>query len=226
MNQVKDHLTATNYFLPTFSLFNQEEEETSLFGLIKLRQYSNTNPFKSKILNGEQQYLELIKLCEFSPNDKWSLLYRGTRDGFGVKDFHSRCDGHSNTLTVLKAKGSEFIFGGFTTVSWEASSSGLWKSDPNAFIFSLTNKDNKPVKMKIIDPDKNHHAIHCYSVLGPTFGLDIFLADNTNTTTDSSSDLGSAYKHPQYEEGTYEATTFLAGSFNFQLDEIEVYQRE
>ena len=50
MNQVKDHLTATNYFLPTFSLFNQEEEETSLFGSIKLRQYSGMNSFESQIL--------------------------------------------------------------------------------------------------------------------------------------------------------------------------------
>jgi hypothetical protein len=39
MNQVKDHLTATNYFLPNLSAFNQEEE-TSLFGSIKLREYS------------------------------------------------------------------------------------------------------------------------------------------------------------------------------------------
>jgi hypothetical protein len=75
--------------------------------------FSNINPFKSQILEGEQQCLELIDLCEFSPNDKWSLLYRGTRDGFGSDDFHSKCDGHSNTLTIIKAKESEFAFGGF-----------------------------------------------------------------------------------------------------------------
>ena len=40
----------------------------------------------------------------------------------------------------------------------------------------------------------------------------------------SYSKLGRSYSHPQYEEGTNEAETFLAGSFNFQLDEIEVYQ--
>ncbi len=39
------------------------------------------------------------------------------------------------------------------------------------------------------------------------------------------SHLGSSYKHPQYKYGTNETKTFLAGSFNFQLDEIEVYQR-
>jgi hypothetical protein len=56
------------------------------------------------LTHDEQQYFDLIDLCEFSQNDKWSLLYRGTRDGFGSNDFHSRCDGHSNTLTILKVE--------------------------------------------------------------------------------------------------------------------------
>jgi hypothetical protein len=92
------------------------------------------------------QPIELIKLCEFTPNDKWTLLYRGSRDGFGSKDFHSKCDNKSPTLSICKAHASYFIFGGFTMVCWEISS--IWKSDANAFIFSQTNKDNKPVKMK------------------------------------------------------------------------------
>jgi hypothetical protein len=163
MNQVKDHLMSTNEFKPNLSLFDQKEE-TSLFGSIKLNSFwLNMNLFKSQILKGDRQMSELIKVCQFSPNDKWSLLYRGTRDGFGSNDFHSKCDGHSNTLTILKAKESSYIFGGFTTVHWESSTNGKWKSDPNAFIFSLTNKDNKPVKMKIIDPNKHHRAITCHS---------------------------------------------------------------
>jgi hypothetical protein len=42
----------------------------------------------------------------------------------------------------------------------------------------------------------------------------------------SCSYLGYSYKHPQYAFGTDEAKPFLAGSFNFQLEEIEVYQKE
>jgi hypothetical protein len=49
---------------------------------------------------------------------------------------------------------------------------------------------------------------------------------NANTTMDSCSYLGGCYKHPQYPEGTNEAKTFLAGSFKFQLDEIEVIQKK
>ena len=42
----------------------------------------------------------------------------------------------------------------------------------------------------------------------------------------SLADLGGTYKHPQYAQGTNEAESFLAGSRQFQLDEIEVYERE
>jgi len=215
-------LKAANEFMPNLSSFQQNE--TFLFGLIRLNAYcSNMNSFKSEILTDERQITELIDLCEFSPNDKWSLLYRGTWDGFESRDFHSRCDGHSNTLTIVKAKGSEFTFGGFTTATWNSSDG--WISDPNAFIFSLTNKDNTPVKMNI-DPNSHKYAICCHSRHGPKFGEDITIANNANTTIESWSNLGSDYKHPQYAFETIEAQTFLAGSYEFQLDEIEVYQKE
>ncbi len=224
MNQVKDDLKATLFFIPNLSSFNLNE--TSTFGLIKLNQFTNINSFKNQILKDERQSIEMIKLCEFSSNDKWSLLYRGTRDGFGSRDFHLKCDGHKNTLTIVKAKESKFIFGGFTAVNWD--SSGTWKSDRNAFIFSLTNKDNKPLKMKI--HQNEHLAIYCDSDCCPMFGDDIDIVEDANTTKRypnyCSSDLGYCYKHPQYEYGTDEAKSFLAGSRLFQLDEIEVYQKE
>ena len=75
------------------------------------------NSFQSQILTNQRQSFELIQLCEFNNNDKFTLLYRGTRDGFGSNDFHSKCDGHSNTLTKLKVKCN--IFGGFTSVDWQ-----------------------------------------------------------------------------------------------------------
>jgi hypothetical protein len=221
MTIVKDNLKATNGFMPNISLLNQKT--SPLFGSIKLNGHCfNENSLNSQILTN-QQSLELIKLCEFSPNGKWSLMYRATRDGFSSNDFHSKCDGHANTLTIIKAKQSEFIFGGFTTVSWDSSST--WKSDPNAFIFSLTNKDNKPIKMKV-DSNEHENAICCDSEFGPTFGYDINIYNNANTTMDSYSRLGDSYKHSQYAKGTHEAETFLAGSYEFQLNEIEVYKKE
>jgi hypothetical protein len=221
MAKVNDILEATNKFKPNLSLFNQEGD----FGSIKLNKYSNMNSLKSQILKDEKQCFELLNLCEFSPNDKWSLLYRATTDGFGSNDFHLKCDGHSNTLTILKAKESEFVFGGFTTVSWESSTNGKWKSDPNAFIFSLTNGDKWPSKMEI-NPEEHEGAIFCDSKFGPIFGDDICIANNANTTMNSYSVLGYTYSHPQHAFGTNGASSFLAGSNEFRLDEIEVYRKE
>jgi hypothetical protein len=105
MNQVQVNLKASNGFQPS------HQEETYLFGSINLNA-NWLNSLKSQILKDEEQCSELMKVCEFSPSDKWSLLYRGTRDGFGAKVFHAKCDGHANTLTILEAKRSSFIFGG------------------------------------------------------------------------------------------------------------------
>jgi hypothetical protein len=110
---------------------------------------------------------------------------------------NNKCDGHSSTLTILKAKESEFIFGGFATVSWESSTDGKWKSDPNAFIFSLNNGDKWPLKMKV-KTNRHKNAFYCNSRWAPTVGNDISSAENDNNPTmDSYSNLGYAFKQPQ-----------------------------
>ena len=207
------------------NLVRNSSFEQNSFGQLNLNEYP-IDPL-SQILIGEQPS-ELYKLCEFSSKDKFSLLYRASQDGFGSNNFHSKCDGKGNTLTILKANG--FIFGGFTTKSWDSTS--FWKSDPNAFLFSLTNKDNKPCKMNI-DQNKHQNAIYCHSYMGPSFGFsafgkgfDIHIVDRANIVKESYSNLGYTYKQPRYAFGTNEAQSFLAGSYKFQLSEIEVYQKE
>jgi hypothetical protein len=77
-----------------------------------------------------------------------------------------------------------------------------------------------------IHTNKHQYAIQCYLSYGPIFGWgDIAIFNNANTSMESWSNLGFAYSHSQYEFETDEACTFLAGSFNFRLDEIEVYQK-
>jgi hypothetical protein len=211
-SQVKDNLIGMNEFKPNLS-FNQYS-----FGQLHLNEYSSNDPFKSNILSGKQAS-ELIKLCEFSLKDKWTLLYRGTRDGFGARVFHSKCCGHSNTLAILKAHGTSFIFGGFTSIVRVGKNA--YKPDPNAFLFSLTNKDNQPSKMRQIE---TMHSIYFHTGYGPTFGgsNDIWLCDPVNSTARCYSKLGFSYQHPQPSQGK----SYLAGSDEFQLSEFEVYQKE
>jgi hypothetical protein len=120
---------------------------------------------------------------------------------------------------------SEFgnVFGGFTEQSW--SGNDAWKADDNSFIFSLINKDNRPLKLKCPDPTK---AIWCSSNYGPIFGQGpaIRIHDNSNQNTESISWLGltaGVYKHPYYAEDSQEAESFLAGSDKFKVSEIETF---
>src|SRR5579883_1376314 len=102
----------------------------------------------SKIIKMYQMQTDLMKLCEFDSKTKFSLLYRGSRDGFEASDFHFSCDNKPKTLTIVKST-SECIFGGYTEAEWSSSEDNLFKRDPNAFLFSLVNKQNEPIKIKV-----------------------------------------------------------------------------
>ena len=219
MSQIKDYLKALNGFKPNIDF------DKDLFGVLYLNEYSNACKFKSLILT-EVQQSNLIKLCEFDLKDKFTLLYRGSLHGFKPEDFHSKCDNHANTLILVKAKETGFIFGGFTMVPWHTLNS--YSADPNAFLFSLTNKYNKPSKINI-DHNQKKYAIFGGADRGPSFGCsdcNIFTKCETSVEKNCRSELGASYEHPQYAYGTNEAKSFMAGSNYFQLDEIEVFKKE
>ena len=211
-------------------IFIPPKTSEDIEGLLREAQYYRINGitesfhiFDGSLILDSQKSLNLIHLCEFSGNDKFHLVYRGSLHGFGAHEFHSKCDGVRNTLTLIKTTQS-FIFGGYTARSWE--SNGHSKLDENAFIFSLVNKDNQPIKMKF-DPESGSYSIQCFSTFGPTFGAgyDVHIADDSNKNMTSFSSLGNSYKHPLYESNSNEAKSFLAGSHNFQVIEIEIYAK-
>jgi hypothetical protein len=39
------------------------------------------------VILSKQQSLELLNLCQFSPDIEWTLLYRASQDGFESKHF-------------------------------------------------------------------------------------------------------------------------------------------
>jgi hypothetical protein len=174
----------------------------------------------SKILNTDESIGSFIRVCEFSADLNWRLLYRASEDGFSSEMFHSKCDGLPNTLTLIRSK-NENTFGGFTSVPWDTS--GKYYSDKNAFIFSLTNKDNSPFKVKI--KENSTCAVYCDRAWGPSFGggSDLAICTNSNTIQKSYSDFSLTYKHPGYTYETNKARSVLAGSYYFLTTEIEVY---
>jgi hypothetical protein len=159
-----------------------------------------------------------------------ALLWRGSRDGFRASDFHGRCDGRANTLTViLDTKGN--IFGGFTPVEWESrvwnwkegNENNCFKADPSlkTFLFTLMNPHNFPARRFALKAEEKDRAIFCYSENGPIFGWDIHISDHCNTNTGSFTyRFGECYTNDTGLEGT----TFFTGSRYFQLKEIEVFE--
>jgi len=174
----------------------------------------------SLILSNHNQIKKLFSLFEYSFDQKCNLIYRASRDGFEAAKFHSKCDNKPNTLIIIKSTNG-YVFGGYTEQSWNIT--GTYKSDPNSFIFSFINKLNEPIKIK----QNQNNGIYCGSNYGPTFGAghDLHIADKSNINTASYSNLGNSYTHPNYIFGSNEARSFLAGSFNFQVSEIEVYTK-
>ena len=78
--------------------------------------------------------------------NKYTLLFRASRDGYRASNFHSKCDGKSNTVTLVETMTGR-RFGGFTDAQWDQSSS--YKTGSNGFIFSLDNNEiyyNKDMK--------------------------------------------------------------------------------
>jgi hypothetical protein len=171
--------------------------------------------------------------AEFRKN-QISLLWRGSRDGFEAQEFHRRCDGHANTLTViLDTKGN--IFGGFTPVEWESRvHNGKWGNENNcykaddsqkSFLFTLKNPHNIPARRFALKAEKKEEAIGCDSRYGPTFGPrsfhhDINVCNNCNTSLFNQASVGDTYINDTGLDGKIVFT----GSMTFQVQEIEVFE--
>lgn len=143
------------------------------------------------------------------------LLYDGKRDGFSQQAFHTRCDNHTNTLMLARSNHNRRC-GGYTSLPWDSTTT--WKSnDPYAFNFSI-----EAGQMYTIHDQA--HVIYCHATYGPTFGyfgLQIF----QNNTLNCLGNLGYSYGQAQeMEYNTPKANTTLAGSQNFSVTDIEVYQ--
>ena len=67
-------------------------------------------------------------------------------------------------------------------------------------------------------------AIYCGSSYGPKFGGgDIHIASGSNSNQGSFTNFGFSYKHPDYQYESEKAKSILAGSYNFQTVDIEVF---
>jgi hypothetical protein len=68
------------------------------------------------------------------------LIYRASEDSFEASAFHEKCDDKGPTLTIARCKENGTVFGGFTTISWEALENGkVVEGNGESFIFTIKN---------------------------------------------------------------------------------------
>jgi hypothetical protein len=152
------------------------------------------------------------------------LLWRGSRDGFGVRDFHGRCNGHAPTLTLIQDIVGN-IFGGFTSVEWESRTEDFhesFKADLSlaSFLFTLKNPRNFLARKFALNVNKLHRAIGCLTSRGPHFGDEISICSGCNVKPYRWSELGYSYANDTGLDGN----TVLTGSQQFIVKEIEVFE--
>ncbi|CAF2225380.1 unnamed protein product [Rotaria magnacalcarata] len=175
----------------------------------------------SDFLNGTLLTMEQEKkLNEFygKSNQKWDLIYRGSRDGFDSNAFHTRCDNQGSTMTVVRST-NNYLFGGYASVGW-TSTYGAYINDPRAFLFTLTNPHNIPPTKYLVKPDKVAYALQYSNDYGPIFGgCDITLFTNSN------SNQSSLVNFPYfYVDTTGQAKNTFTGTANFTTLDIEVFK--
>ncbi|XP_078382135.1 uncharacterized protein LOC144664794 isoform X1 [Oculina patagonica] len=152
-------------------------------------------------------------------NSRWRRCWRASSDGWAATTFHSLCDDKGPTVTIVRV--GQYIFGAYTSRSW--SNSCRYHYDPAAFLFSVVNKPGwQPLKLDQV----GRTSIYSCSRHGPSFGIghDLHIADSASTNTKSYSLLGYTFRLSSgYSPGSSFAESFLAGSKNFQPDEVEVF---
>ncbi|KAJ5070842.1 hypothetical protein M0811_01823 [Anaeramoeba ignava] len=196
-----------------------EKNKEELYEFIKNeKQNQNSFIFKPRIGLKSiiiQEVEHFKKLKEWINDDeffyKMKKGYSAKRDGFNSQNWHSKF-GWTNDKSKWNEKDRGDDFG--------------WITDPNAFIFSLRNDKNDREPEKFTIQERKEETAIRYSVkLGPSFGGglgDIVLHSNLQPGFVNFGDTYNIYNG--IREGTNQAESYLAGSFNkWIVDELETY---
>ena len=189
----------------------------------------NSSIFVNSSILSPDLSVRLENLIQFPNETKFTLIYQASKDGFGLKDFHSKCDNISNTLIIIQTTDS-FILGGFTTVSWSlpnTTTEDTYHYDSHSFIFSLTNTlINESFKMNVNKPDSAIYTgtDHVENILNTIIGFgqsDLVINDYSNVNINYAwSKEYLSYDLPYLSEGN--SSLFIGGD-SFFASQIEVF---
>ena len=155
-----------------------------------------------------------LSLFSTTPVKQLKMLFSGRRDGMAASIFHSKCDGHGDTLTVFKGNGH--IFGGYAKPQWK--SAGDWIADDtkSSFLFTCRSRTKHPFT------DSLYAIYGGSSSYGPTFGRghEIYI---DNTGTKGHNNPNSNYSIPRGNK-EYLAGSACGPSNSVTYEDYEVHQ--
>lgn len=200
-----------------------EAEFYKIDGLVDEIKYNDYS--LSKILSDGE--IKRILKCVKSKFTQIKSIYRATRNGFSSLDFHSNCDGVSNTLTIIKTNNGK-RFGGYTEAKWSSDIDGTlhgYQKDKNAFIFRIGNSSVN-FSYEILECLPNKPAIYNHIEYGPCFGEghEICISSNCDNNYKSYSHLGLSYIHKDFRYKSKISSSYLAGEGQFKVKEIEIFE--
>ena len=160
----------------------------------------------SIIITKEEEKILINSWISQNKNIKYELLYRATRDGDKVEDFHRKCDNNSPILVIGKTpKG--YIFGGYTKVSTNFQKNE-YTEDGEAFVFSLNQKKKYYSTLK--------NAIY------KSYGYCIIFGGGSNSLQIENNILTNN-KHWSNPNGSYGNNLNLTENKYFSINELEVF---
>ena len=182
--------------------------------IIKILGQYYGNISESNIINKTHDWICFMNMILKQLNKTGIILrkiYDTDIDGFRAETFHTKCDNKGPTLCIIKNE-YDYIFGGYTKISWNNPSQYMYKSDPNAFLYNYYPKQKiYPIRLKT-----GMNAVRHQNKYGLSFGngCDLIIYDNCNVRSNSNSNRPSIYSFKQYE---------ITSKRNFIVSHIEVF---
>ncbi|TNV76131.1 hypothetical protein FGO68_gene16098 [Halteria grandinella] len=160
--------------------------------------------------------LEQIKV----PNLKLKpvLLFRATRDGWLVTDYHSKVDGHTNFYIFIKFKESQRRSAGFTQID-QGIINNL-ANDNQSFILSID-------KRIVATGNQNNRNLNVYPDYGPMFtygqGFIVLSVQNDDYIDYGFAICGRSEYYMPLEDNQLCSLTGLQKNRDHEIDELEVW---
>lgn len=162
---------------------------------------SNMSVVRSSLSDEQQRKLHSL----FGPVTL-HLLYKASIHGFTAAAFHGRCDTQGPTV-IAAYNAAGFVFGAYTSKNY--TQSGVAVHDQEAFLYSITAAENKPLRVAGITGQNAFTD----GATGPHYGALVFLHEDK----------------PQIQSNPGQQFNFNEAAMhggNLALTELEVYRVE